>query len=69
VTATIEGLPDAMRPSFLLDLERGGPTELDALMGAIARMGAEAGVPTPVHSAATAALSAALGAGVAGRPR
>jgi len=63
ITAALEALPGGMRPSFLLDFERGGPTELDALMGALARMGAEAGVPTPVHSAASAALSAALSEG------
>jgi 2-dehydropantoate 2-reductase len=58
--ALIQGLVPQMRPSFLADLERGGPTELDALMGAVARMGSELGVPTPVHSAATAALTASL---------
>ncbi len=58
--AMIQGLPAQMRPSFLVDVERGGPTELEALMGAVARMGHELGVPTPVHTAATAALSAGL---------
>jgi 2-dehydropantoate 2-reductase len=58
--ATIQGLVPQMRPSFLADLDRGGPTELDALMGAVARMGLLAGVPTPVHTAATAALAASL---------
>ena len=58
--AMIQALPPQMRPSFLSDLERGGPTELEALMGAVARMGKEKGLPTPLHSAATAALSAAL---------
>jgi 2-dehydropantoate 2-reductase len=37
--AAINALPSAMRPSLLLDLERGGPTEVDVLSGAIARMG------------------------------
>jgi 2-dehydropantoate 2-reductase len=59
--ATIEGLPPRMRPSFLVDLEKGGATELDALMGAVSRIGHQLGVPTPVHSAATAALGASLG--------
>jgi 2-dehydropantoate 2-reductase len=58
--ATIQGLPPQMRPSFLVDLERGGATELDALMGTVSRLGHELGVPTPVHSAATAALAASL---------
>ncbi len=56
----IQGLPAQMRPSFLTDFEHGGPTELEALMGAVSRMGQAAGIPTPVHSAATAALSASL---------
>ncbi len=54
-------LPAGMKPSFLLDVERGGPTELDVLCGAVARYGRETGVPTPVHDTFTAALSAALG--------
>ena len=50
------GLPGAMKPSFLLDLESGGPTEIDDLSGAVARLGRRAGVPTPIHDTATAAL-------------
>ena len=53
----VNGLPDAMKPSFLLDLESGGPTELDDLCGAVSRLGRQAGVETPVHDVATAALS------------
>jgi 2-dehydropantoate 2-reductase len=53
------GLPDPMKPSFLLDLESGGRTEIDDLSGAVSRLGREAGVETPVHDVATAALSAA----------
>jgi 2-dehydropantoate 2-reductase len=45
-----------LKPSFLLDLESGGPTELDDLCGAVSRLGREAGVETPVHDVATAAL-------------
>ncbi|MBW8878610.1 MAG: ketopantoate reductase family protein [Acidobacteria bacterium] len=52
----IDTLPDSMRPSFLLDLESGGPTEIDDLSGAVSRLGREAGVETPVHDVATAAL-------------
>ena len=51
------GLPDPMKPSFLLDLESGGRTEIDDLSGAVSRLGREAGVETPVHDVATAALS------------
>ncbi|PYQ58089.1 MAG: hypothetical protein DMF53_21140 [Acidobacteria bacterium] len=50
-----------MRPSFLLDLESGGPTEIDDLSGAVSRLGRQAGVETPVHDVATAALSAGRG--------
>ncbi len=56
ILANIETLPRTMQPSFLLDLEAGGPTELDDLSGAVARLGRRAGVATPVHDVATAAL-------------
>jgi 2-dehydropantoate 2-reductase len=56
----IDSLGGGMKPSFLLDLEAGGPNELDDLSGAVARLGREAGVETPVHDTATAALSAAV---------
>ena len=52
----IEALPATMKPSFLLDLERGGPTELDVLSGTVARLGRELGIPTPIHAEATATL-------------
>ena len=52
----IDTLPAAMKPSFLLDLESGGPTELDTLSGAIARFAAEAGIECPVHETAMAAF-------------
>ena len=54
----VSGLPDGMKPSFLLDLEAGGPTEIDDLCGAVSRLGRQAGVETPMHDVATAALSA-----------
>lgn len=59
--ATIQGLAAQMKPSFLADLERGGPTELDILSGAVSRMGRQFGIQTPVHDTAAAALAAALG--------
>jgi 2-dehydropantoate 2-reductase len=52
-------LPPSTRPSFLADLERGGPTELDLLVGNVSRMGRVYGVPTPIHDVATAAFEAA----------
>ena len=55
--AYIGTLPPAMKPSFLVDLESGGPTELDTLSGTVARLGAEAGIECPVHDTATTTLS------------
>jgi 2-dehydropantoate 2-reductase len=56
VVRVIEAMPEAMQPSFLLDLEAGGPTELDDLSGAVSRLGRLAGIETPVHDTAVAAL-------------
>lgn len=61
VLERVGAMAPAMKPSFLLDLERGGRTELDVLMGAVARLGRQVGVPTPVHDTAVAAFGAALG--------
>jgi 2-dehydropantoate 2-reductase len=55
--ARIAALPSTLKPSFVLDVERGGPTELDVLSGAVSRFGRETGVPTPVHDTAAAVLS------------
>ena len=55
--AFIDSLGAGMKPSFLLDLVAGGPTEIDDLCGAVSRLGREAGIETPVHDTATAALS------------
>ena len=38
-----------IKPSLLLDLERGRKLELDLCQGAILRLGTELGVPTPVN--------------------
>lgn len=59
---TIAALPGHLKPSFLLDLERGGPNELDILSGAVSRFGRACGVSTPVHDTAVAALSASASA-------
>jgi 2-dehydropantoate 2-reductase len=56
VLGLIASLPAAMAPSFLLDVEAGGPTELDILSGAVSRFAAAAGVETPVHDTAAAVL-------------
>ncbi len=58
VLQTMAALPAGTKPSFLLDLERGGPNELDILSGAVSRYGRSSGVPTPIHDTAVAALSA-----------
>jgi len=53
---TIDGLPDAMKPSLLIDLEAGRLTEIDDLSGAVSRLGKACGVETPVHDTAAAAI-------------
>ena len=55
----VDGMAPGIKPSFLLDLEAGGPNEQDDLFGAVSRLGREAGVETPVHDVATAALGVA----------
>jgi len=41
----------ASKPSMLQDMERGRPTEIDAINGAVVRAGARLGVPTPYNQA------------------
>ena len=53
----IDGLPEAMKPSLLIDLEAGRPTEIDDLSGAVSRLGKACGVETPVHDTAAATIS------------
>lgn len=45
----IDSLPD-FQNSMHADYENGRPTELDALSGAVVRLGKQIGVPTPVHA-------------------
>lgn len=52
----VDALGPTLKPSFLLDLEAGRPTEIHDLSGAISRLGRQAGVETPVHDVATAVL-------------
>lgn len=56
----VDSLAPGIKPSFLLDLESGGPTEIDDLSGAVARLGRRAGIETPVHDTAAAALGVKL---------
>jgi 2-dehydropantoate 2-reductase len=44
--------PTEHKPSFVHDLERGGPTEIDLLSGTVSRLGRQTAVPTPVHDLA-----------------
>jgi 2-dehydropantoate 2-reductase len=60
VLQRLAALPAGFKPSFLLDLERGGRNELDVLSGAVARFGRQCGVPTPIHDAVVTAVSAGL---------
>ena len=55
--ARIDAMPATLKPSFAVDVERGGPTELDVLSGAVSRFGRNTGVPTPVHDTAAAVLA------------
>lgn len=52
----IKGFPPGSKSSMLEDLERGRPLELPWLSGAVARLGKEAGVPTPTHQFITTVL-------------
>lgn len=49
----VDALGPHLKPSFLLDVEAGGPTEIDDLSGAVSRLGRQTGVDTPVHDVAT----------------
>ncbi len=57
VVAAIDALPPGTKPSLLLDLESGRPTEVNVLSGAVSRYAEAAGIPAPIHDTVTAALS------------
>lgn len=57
IETLLDGLVPEMKSSMLNDLERGGRLELPWLSGAVVRLGAELGVPTPVHRVIAAALA------------
>ncbi|WP_422930441.1 ketopantoate reductase family protein [Singulisphaera sp. PoT] len=52
----IDGLAISLKPSLLVDLEAGRPTEINDLSGAVARLGRVVGIETPTHDTAAAAL-------------
>lgn len=49
--SSVETIPPTMKASMARDFERGNRTELEALCGAIVRLGQEKGVPVPVNRA------------------
>lgn len=51
-----EGLGPDFRASMLLSLDAGAPTEVDVVNGAVVRIGADLGVPTPVNEVLVAAV-------------
>lgn len=55
----LQGVPGGMRTSLQEDLAAGAPSELDAIGGALLRVGAEHGIPTPAVERIVGALSAA----------
>jgi 2-dehydropantoate 2-reductase len=56
VLGFVDSLAPGLKPSFLLDLETGGRTEIDDLSGAVSRLGRTVKVETPVHDVAVAVL-------------
>ena len=54
--AFLNSVPAEGTSSMQRDVEEGRPTELEALSGAVVRLGREVGVPTPVHDVLYAAL-------------
>lgn len=57
IETLMDSLVPEMKSSMLNDLERGGRLELPWLSGAVVKLGADAGVPTPVHRVIAAALA------------
>jgi 2-dehydropantoate 2-reductase len=56
VAKAYDALPPQTKASMLVDLENGRRLELPWLSGAVARIGREVGVPTPIHSFITTVL-------------
>ena len=48
--AFVDGLPPGVTASMQRDIMEGRPSELEAQNGAVVRMGAQAGLPTPVNA-------------------
>lgn len=56
VFGTLRKFDNATRSSLYHDLAHGKPMEIEALSGTVARLGAAAGIPTPIHRMIYAAL-------------
>jgi 2-dehydropantoate 2-reductase len=56
VFETLGKFDTATRSSLYNDLAHGKPLEIDALSGTVTRLGAAAGIPTPIHRTIHAAL-------------
>ncbi len=61
--ALVDSLPETMGSSMLHDLTHGKRLELPWLSGTVARLGREAGVPTPTHDTVVTALKPHAGGG------
>jgi 2-dehydropantoate 2-reductase len=48
--AALDAVPPGLMASLQRDIGEGRPSELDALVGALVRLGAEVGVTTPLHA-------------------
>ena len=59
VLAYVDGVPETMRSSLLIDLSQGKRIEVEALQGAVVRRAALRGVPVPVMTTLYAVLRAA----------
>ncbi|HJQ84371.1 MAG TPA: ketopantoate reductase family protein [Candidatus Binatia bacterium] len=57
------------RSSMLQDIERGRPTEIDAINGEVAARGARHGLPAPVNATLTRLIRARAARPTEGRPR
>jgi 2-dehydropantoate 2-reductase len=65
ITGYVDSIPGTMRSSLLLDLTQGKRIEVDALLGAVVRRAARAGLPVPIISTLYAVLKPFAG----GAPR
>jgi 2-dehydropantoate 2-reductase len=56
ITAYVGNIPPTMRSSLLIDLSQGKRIEVEALLGAVVRRAARAGLPAPIMSTLYAVL-------------